>query len=410
MTVTQEIAPFKPLPWQVTPWRDKSKVVLATGTAGGGKSRFGGEKIHAFMLKYPGAMGLMLRKNRQSMENSVILSMKYRVIGGDPRVRHLPSYHRFEYSNGSILAYGGMKDEEQREQIRSIGIDGALDFVLMEEANRFREDDFEELLFRMRGKAAPWFQILLLTNPDHPRHWINRRLILGKEAEVYYSSYENNPHNPPEYTEMIKRARGVRALRLGKGIWAPSEGVVFDGFNPEIHANGPDYDPALGGVIWFCDDGYAAGQGVGTESYHPRVILLAQETPVGGVNIFAEYYRTGVASYETSIDEVLGWGYPAPEVCYVDSAAAMFIGALRMKGFMALKATHEVEEGIKNVQRMLAEEVGGEPLLRVNARCTELIREFESYQRDPESGRLIKVDDHGPSCVRYGTWHKRWAA
>lgn len=406
---TKLIAPFKPLPWQVEPFRDKSPIMLATGSAGGGKSRFGGEKLHAFMLKYGGAMGLAVRKNRQSMENSFVLFMKHRVIGGDPRVRHYPSYHRFEYSNGSVLAYGGMRDEEQREQLRSIGMDGALDFVLMEEANRFREDDFEELLFRMRGKAANWRQILLLTNPDHPKHWINRRLILGGQAKVYYSSYLDNPHNPPDYIDSINRARGVRALRLGKGIWAPSEGVVFDSFNPEVHVTEKaDYDPALGSVIWYCDDGYAQGQGVGTESYHPRVILLAQETPVGGVNIFAEYYRTQVASYETSIDEVLSWGYPAPEICYVDSAAAMFRGALYQKGFTAIKATHAVEEGIKNVQRMLGEEVGGEPLLRFNPRCTELTREFESFQRDPESGRLLKIDDHGPSAVRYGTYHLRW--
>lgn len=416
---TKLIAPYEALPWQIPAFRDKSPIILATGTAGGGKSRFGGEKVHAFMLKYGGAMGLAVRKNRQSMENSFVLFMKHRVIGNDPRVRHYPSYHRFEYFNGSILAYGGMRDEEQREQLRSIGSDGALDFVLMEEANRFREDDFEELLFRMRGKAAGWRQILLLTNPDHPKHWINRRLILGQQAKVYYSSYLDNPYNPADYVDSINMARGVRALRLGKGLWAPSEGVVFDGFNPEVHVTDKaDYDPALGAVYWYCDDGYAEGKGVGTESYHPRVILLAQETPVGGVNIFDEYYRTQVASYDTSIDEVLGvvsdgeksrYSYPAPGVCYVDSAAAMFRGALFKRSLSPLKATHPVEEGIKNVQRMLAEQVGDEPLLRIHSRCTELTREMESYQRDPESGHLIKIDDHGPSALRYGTYHLRYA-
>lgn len=408
MTLTQEIAPFKPEPWQVKAFRDKSAIVLLTGTAGGGKSRLAGEKIHAYMLKYAGAMGLMARKNRESMENSVILFMKSEVIGNDPRVRHYPSYHRFEYANGSVLAYGGMRDNDQREQLRSIGKSGGLDFVWLEEASRFYEEDFDELLFRMRGKAGPFRQIVLTTNPDHPYHWINKRLILGQEASVHYSSFEDNPHNSADYLTFINKARGVRAKRLKGGKWVPSEGVVFDQFNYDVHVTAKaEYDPNLG-VRWFCDDGYAEGKGVGTESYHPRVILLAQETPVGGVNIFKEYYRTQVARYDESIDEVIGYGYPEPEVCYVDSAAAMFIGALWQKGYMAIGATHEVEEGLKNVQQMMVEKVEDEPLFRIHPRCTELIREIQSYQRD-EGGRLIKIDDHGPSCARYGTWHLRWA-
>ncbi len=56
------IAIFAPLPWQVEPWRDKSRVLLLTGSAGGGKSRLAAEKIHGACLKYPGAVWLMMRK------------------------------------------------------------------------------------------------------------------------------------------------------------------------------------------------------------------------------------------------------------------------------------------------------------------------------------------------------------
>ncbi len=152
----RRVAIFRPLPWQVPAWRDTSSVVLLTGSAGGGKSRLAAEKLHAYCLRYPGAMALMLRKTRESMVNSSVLFMARQVIGDDPQVVHLPSRHRFEYANGSILAYGGMADEAQREQIRSIGQDGGLDIAWMEEASRFSEADFNELLPRMRGKAAPW--------------------------------------------------------------------------------------------------------------------------------------------------------------------------------------------------------------------------------------------------------------
>lgn len=84
--------------------------MLLTGAAGGGKSNLAAEKLHGFCLRYPGAMALMLRKTRESMTSSTVLFMERAVIGHDPNVVHVVSKARFEYSNGSILAYGGMAD------------------------------------------------------------------------------------------------------------------------------------------------------------------------------------------------------------------------------------------------------------------------------------------------------------
>ena len=106
---------FTPLPWQVAPWLCTDPILLLTGSAGGGKSHLAAENLHGFCLRYPGAMALMVRKTRESMINSTVLFLQRHVIGPDPHVVHLPSKHRFEYRNGSILAYGGMADEAQRE-------------------------------------------------------------------------------------------------------------------------------------------------------------------------------------------------------------------------------------------------------------------------------------------------------
>src|SRR5512142_1978419 len=89
----QYIAPFKPLPWQIAPWRDKSPVILLTGSAGGGKSRLAAEKLHAACLNYAGVMALAVRKTRESMTNSTVLFLERSVIGGDPNVRHVAQKH-----------------------------------------------------------------------------------------------------------------------------------------------------------------------------------------------------------------------------------------------------------------------------------------------------------------------------
>lgn len=221
------IKPFEPLQWQIEPWKDTSPILLLTGSAGGGKSRLAAEKLHAFCLRYPKSTALLLRKSRAVIGNSTLLFLKSEIIGRDPRVTHKISDFRFEYSNGSVLVYGGMKDADQRERIRSIGLQGGVDIAWMEEATQFDESDFNELLARIRGRAAPWSQIILTTNPDAPMHWINRRLILGGDASVYYSSAKDNPVNPESYHETLERLTGVEYQRLVLGLWAAGSGRVI---------------------------------------------------------------------------------------------------------------------------------------------------------------------------------------
>jgi len=413
MTQTNDfVAPYRPLNWQLTPLRDKSLVILLTGAAGGGKSRVAAEKLHAFCKKYPSAMALMLRKTRQSMTNSTALFVERTIVGNDPAVHHFPSKHRFEYSNGSILAYGGMADDEQREQIRSIGQGGSLDIVWMEEATRFTEEDFNEILGRMRGNAGGWRQIILTTNPDAPTHWIKVRLMDKQQATVYYSSAIDNPHNPAEYIDILKQMTGIQGFRLRDGKWVLAEGVIYDNWDMANVSDEAEYNPNWD-IVAGIDDGYVQGGGPGTPSYHPRVVLLAQITPLGGVNVFYEYCKTGQLSEQT-IAEIFALPYPRPYVCYVDSSAAELKARLWEHGIQTVGSTHLVHEGIKNLRRMVCD--GNEVrLIKVHPRCASLIREMASYRYDDASAvanigepKPLKVDDHSVDALRYICWHKRF--
>ncbi len=229
------VATFSPLPWQIEPWGNQDFIMLLTGSAGGGKSRLAAEKIHGYLLKYPKSTGLVVRKTRESMTSGTVLFLERNIIGPDPNVRHAQSKHRFEYANGSILIYGGMKDEQQREQIRSIGQAGSIDIAWMEEANKFTEADFQELLVRIRGKAAPWRQLILTTNPDSSYHWIYKRLITGNEAATFYSGAADNLYNAPEYLATLDKLTGVLRDRLKEGKWVQSEGVIYDAYSEDTH-------------------------------------------------------------------------------------------------------------------------------------------------------------------------------
>jgi len=406
MTTVNVIAPYKALPWQEAPWRDKSSIVLLTGSAGGGKSRLWTEKLHGFCKKYPGATAMFLRKTRSSLINSSVLFMERKVIGTDPNVRHLSSKSRFEYSNGSIMAYGGMADEEQREHVRSVGVDGGLDIVALEEATQFEEDDLGEIMPRMRGKAAGWSQILLSTNPDAPTHFINKRLILGGEASVYFSSAADNPFNPPAYREWLDRLVGVQRLRLRDGKWIQAEGAIYPNFDPAYNiTKEADYQEGRT-LLWGCDDGYAEGKGPGTISYHPRVILVGQVNEWGGLDIFGEYYETGVSDYQESIASVRAMGYPDPDLALLFASSAQFRGALSKAGIRTLGTKMSVVEGIKHCRQMICD--GKEQrLARFHPRCVQFNGEMQSYSYNPRGMAAkdgertpLKMEDHGPDAFR----------
>jgi phage terminase large subunit len=123
--------------------------------------------------------------------------------------------------------------------VRSIGGAGGLDGAWMEEATAFTRKDKEEIEGRIRHTAAPWQQIILTTNPDHPRHWINTDLIQGGGASVYYSRAQDNPHNSPGYITRLNNLTGIMGARLRDGKWVIAEGAIYDEFEPAIHIIDP---------------------------------------------------------------------------------------------------------------------------------------------------------------------------
>jgi phage terminase large subunit len=399
------LAPYAPLNWQLAPLRDKSLVMLLSGGSGGGKSRCAAEKMHAYLLKYPGAVGLAVRKTRKAANLSCVPTL-WKVMGGiRSGVEWNKSDNIFTYPNGSVLYTGGLQDEEQRESLRSIGGEGGVDVIWVEEANKLTEKDYNELLARLRHTAADWRQIILTTNPDAPSHWINQRLIIGGEASVYYSVASDNPHLPESYFETLKTLTGTQYQRLVLNRWVQAEGVVYDNFSVDGNVTDEaEYQPNLP-VVWGVDDGYAAGAGKGTESYHPRTFLLGQWTGQGGLNIFAEYYRC-LEVEETSLHNVLAMPYPSPSVAYVDSSAAQLKGRMMTMGIMAFGATHVVTEGVKKLRGMICDG-NGVRLIKIHPRCKELIGEMQSYAYS-ESAQSVngerkpaKVNDHGPDGLRY---------
>lgn len=409
------IAVFDPLPWQIAPWRDTSPIVLLTGSAGGGKSRVWGEKLHGYCLKYPGAFALLVRKTRVSLTKGSLLFLNETIIGNDPRVRQYESKDYFRYKNGSILAYAGLEDKEQRERLKSIGPKGGVDIVWGEEATELEEADHNALRARMRGKAAHWRQIMYSCNPDAPTHWIHTRLMLGGEASVYYSGRQDNIYNPADYDVTMNSLTGVEDSRLNKGLWVQASGVVYD-----VWSDGPpdgnvtedaEYVDGGGIILWGVDDGYTGKIDPHTGHYtgdsHPRVFGLYQLRHDGTICRFAESYAIGMLS-DDHIALVRALPYPTPDFAVVDKSAAELKGRLHAAGIYTRNSPNDVEESIKELRRALAKDANGKRRVLIHPRCKHFRTEMVSYRRDIVTGKPIKQFDHGPDEARYLVWSQRF--
>lgn len=444
------IAPFAAMPWQIAPWRDRSDVILLTGSAGGGKTRLALEKAHAYLLKYPGAVGLMLRKAREFAGKSLVPAYRLRVVGDDPRVRFAKSDSMFVYQNGSFMAWGGMKDDSQREALRSFGPDGALDFVVVEEANAFTESDYNEILGRMRGRAADWSQIVLCTNPDSPEHWIYKRLIMGREARVYYSSWQDNTHNPARYGRALASMTGVLAQRLREGRWVSAEGAVYDTFSPATHV-----------LDWFDPpDGWRRIRVIDFGYTNPFVCQWWAIDPDDRMYLYREIYQTRrtVAEHASEINRLTAgiepgeWAEISPEdqrrivqknvpscwkhldkteqdrrLARVEVIEASIAdhdaedrATLDAHGIPTIAAKKDVSPGIQAVKERL--KLAGDGRARLFLLRGALVEEDQELGKKPncteaeisgyiwsrsEDGKTakeqpVKVNDHGMDAMRYG--------
>lgn len=395
---------FIPLNWQIPVWRDKARILLLDGPAGTGKSHLAAHKIDAYLRKYPGAMGLVVRKTRESMTNSTLIFLEHRVITSGARLRRQEK--RFEYDNGSMLAYGGMKDDSQRESIRSIGLDGGLDIVWMEEAHLFSERDFEELLPRMRGRAASWRQIILTTNPDSDQHWIYQRLIKSGGAKRYVAKTADNVHNPDDYGDVLDSLTGVRRQRLRDGLWVTAEGVIYGDYRSEVHLIEPFAIPKDWRRIRSIDFGYN----------NPFVCQWWAIDGDGRMYLYRELYGTQklVSDWAQEINRLSEGEHIEFTVADHDAEDR---ATLKREGISTMAAQKDVSLGIQRVQeRMRVDEtdkpaiffmndalVYEDEALRDQLKPVSTISEITSYVWQDGKKRDIptKEDDHGMDAMRY---------
>lgn len=409
---------FAPVPWQVDPWRSQVRTLLLHGGAGSGKSILCAEKMHALMLRYPHATGLVVRKFFSSLRNSVIPLLDHTVIG--PAAHHAKTDHRFEYANGSTLCYAGVSDEKQREALKSIGKGDGVDFLWIEEANALSFDDYQVLMTRLRGKAAGWRQCLMSCNPDHENHWLNRKIIEAQTdgiSSVWISPYDN-PYADRDYLSNLEALTGVQRDRLLLGKWVSAEGMVWP-YEPGAHLCDPFVIPDHWRRIKTVDFGWLT----------TTVQWQALDPSTGDVHVYRQLYRTqqlvsDIAVACKAIEAQRDSRVVRYEAVVCDHDAEGRAQLERVWGCSTLPAHKAIREGLEAVTARFAARSARriwihrgslahapDRQLAKDGYPTELVDELLGYRFDSgvdkdghpkKDGYPVKKNDHACDALRYG--------
>lgn len=382
---------------------DDSPWVLGDGGRGSVKST--ALCLGAYVrAKTPGAVEFMCRQKLIDFRTTTLINL-IEGVGKMPPVippgtyDHNQSTKTISIHGGGKIIYNGLDQGDVGRTMGSTGKASSLNAsgAHFDECVEMEEAAVIQVCMGVRVKL-PGLALVrkFACNPGLPSSWPARRWGLAQGHKImknhvrYQLKPQDNWHLPPEYIEELKALDGIARERYWLGKWVGSDGMVFDRFNRDVHVQ--TMTKNWKGQVLGVDDGYT----------DPFVILDIRYDSDGRHHIAREVYETKLIQTEKIARVKALWNGEGTVV--VDSAEPDLIESMRRAGINAVaadKGQGSIEFGINIVQTELAVEDDGMPRLTVDPSCTNTIREFESYERNPITDKPRDRDNHTMDGVRY---------
>jgi PBSX family phage terminase large subunit len=401
----------------------QGREVLLSGPAGTGKSICASNRLFMFAEQYPGCRILIVRKTRESMSQSTLVTWESKVVPtghpclAGPSRRNRDSY---TFTNGSEIICGGMKQSGRDATQKIMSTD--YDFIYAPEAIEFSSEEYGRLLSRLRNNVSPFKQIITDTNPSHPQHWLKRRCDDGlckmietrhRDNPLLYDHAKNDwtPFGR-EYLNSLESLEGALRDRLYLGKWAQAEGVVYTNWNDQIHVIDdfeiPKHWKRYCAVDFGVNDPFVA-------------IYGAQDPDTKKVYFYREYVRTSdiIEHHAAEMKKMEKGEKIEATICDHEKNARLTLEK-HLGRSTCLANKKEIMAGIDCMQTFLKNQADGRPGLFVfeSLRNTfdktmderklpmGIIQEMPSYVWDQSVQKGIKDkpidrDNHSLDCGRY---------
>lgn len=291
--VAERVHRYRPVGQCREIFADRSSELLVSGPAGTGKSRACLEKVHAVCLATPNVRALIVRKTRESLSSTALVTYreyvaKEAIASGEVIFYGGSGEHaaQYRYGNGSTITIGGL---DKPMKVMS----SEYDICYIQEATEVTIEDWEAITTRLRNGVISFQQLLADCNPGPPTHWLKQRSDEGKTSLIITTHRDNpvlfNPETGEEtergraYLATLERLTGHRKQRLLYGLWVAADGVVYENWDAQKHICDPFPVPADWPRFWGIDFGYR----------NPMVVgMWAQEPSTGRLYCYREYYRS----------------------------------------------------------------------------------------------------------------------
>lgn len=372
----------------------KDREIVLYGGSDAGKSYSIADKLLLQSILWNGIRmkALLIRKTLNSLKKTTfdILTRRAETHGLDIKINRSDWTARV---NMMEFLTTGVNNQDDYKKLKSMT---DIDFIWLNEAPEVREDDYKELLLRLRGERRTngmFRQVISDFNPIGKTSWVFKRFFEQNNGNVRKFRYTclDNPWAEKEFIAQLKATKRsdpnfYKIYFLGE--WGELEGVIFDW---DIV---PLPDIKFNEIFYGGDFGYSVDPASFVRIYRKADEFWIEEL----------IYETGLTNIELA-EKILSkeTGYRKTDPSYWDSAEPKSIQELYDKGINAqasIKGADSVRAGIDYLRKLKIHIVEG---------SENLIKEVKSYiwKKDKDGNSLnapIEFNNHAVDATRYGIY------
>lgn len=332
--------------------------------------------ITSFSPNNKGKVVTICRKSFPSLRASVMRDF-FEILRGMQMYRedyHNKSSNEY-WLNGNLIEFISL---DQPQKIRG----RKRDVLYLNEANELFFEDWQQLIFRTKGK------VILDYNPSDAFHWIYERIIPREDCDFYQTTYKDNPFLDGAIVSEIERLRHTDEdyWRIyGLGERGSSRATIFQYTTGEQQGNLVAYGLDFG----FTNDPTS----------------LVKVTKQGDSLHFKEMiHSTGLTNPDIS-DKLASLGLTRRDEIWADSAEPKSIEELHRMGWN-VKPTAKGKDSI-----MAGIDILKRHKLVVTSDSPNIIKELQNYKwQEDKNGNLLNrpVDkyNHAIDAIRYATFNR----
>lgn len=281
--------------------------------------------------------------------------------------------HIYTFDNGSMVEFMSIDSSEKRKG-------SSRDYLFIDEANELSREDWFQLFIRTRKKS------IIAYNPSFgTNHYIFTEIHAHPEADLYISTFKDNPFLEPQLIEEIERLKEINPEYYkiyGLGQPGNNVGTIFSIHLIDEIPEGAEF------VAFGMDYGF---------SVDPTTLMAVAKRDKD-LYIDELLYRTGMVTGDI-IKHLRGLDIERNEI-WGDSAEGRLIEEIHRAGFNikpVRKGKDSIRLGIDLMQQWR---------LHVTKRSTNTIKEFSEYVWTVDKNgnfENVPVDysNHAIDAIRY---------